>query len=79
MEKFYGGGGNNRPYFPYRIKVKAVTNEMHKWCNDYEIVGARHFARWHCEFADMYQRDYDVVQFECEEAAIMFALKFGDQ
>ena len=35
------------------------------------------FARWHCEFGSNYARDYDVVQFEHEEPAIMFALKFG--
>lgn len=71
MEHFWTDGGNNRPYFQHRIKIKQITNEMANWCTEYQIPG--HFARWHCEFG----RDYDIVQFEREEPAIMFALKFG--
>jgi hypothetical protein len=79
MEFFYGGGGSSNPYFAHRIKVKKVSNEMFEWCNDYEVVGAHHFARWHCEHGSAYNRDHDVVQFEREEPALMFALKFGGQ
>lgn len=76
MEYFYSGGGNNRPYFSYRIKVPKVSDEMYEWCEAYDAQG-RCFCRWHVEWADLYQKNYDIVQFEWEEAAIMFVLKFG--
>lgn len=79
MEYFHGGGGSSNPYFSHRIKVKRVTNEMFAWCNAYVIEGPQHFARWHCEHGGHRNRDYDVVQFEREEPALMFALKFGGQ
>ncbi len=82
MEHFYGGGGNNRPYFRFRFKVKACTNEMYTWCEKYPTGPQEYFKRFHVEWKDVYKdqsgisRDYDVVQFEWEEAAIMFALNF---
>jgi len=76
MEYFHGGGGNNRPRFSYRIKVPKCTTEMYEWCTQYDAQD-RYFRRWHVEWADLYQKNYDIVQFEWEEPAIMFALKFG--
>jgi hypothetical protein len=75
MEYFYSGGGNSDPYFSNRIKVNNLTNEMWQWCTDYKLTG--HFARWHCEYGHNNKKDYDIVQFEREEPALMFALKFG--
>lgn len=76
MEYFYSEGGSNRPYFPHRFKVRNVTNEMHEWCTHYNSEG-RSFRRWHIIFGTM-QGSHDIVQFEWEQAALMFALKFGD-
>lgn len=77
MEKFYSGGGNNSPSFPYRIKVDEFTGEMYAWCEAYPVTGSGFFQRWHVEWSTFANRDYDVVQFEWEQPAIMFALKFG--
>lgn len=77
MEHFYSGGGNNRPTFRYRIKVDNCTNDMYTWCEAYPVTGSGNFQRFHVEWASVYNKDYDVVQFEWEEPAIMFALKFG--
>lgn len=76
MEYFYSGGGNNRPYFSYRIKIPKCTSEMYSWCDEYDAQG-RCFRRWHVEWQSITQKNYDIVQFEWEEAAIMFLLKFG--
>jgi hypothetical protein len=78
MEKFYSGGGNNSPMFPYRIKVDECTEEMYAWCTEYPVSGSGVFQRFHVEWSTLANnRDYDVVQFEWEEPALMFALKFG--
>lgn len=77
MKYFHSEGGNNRPHFPYRIKVAKCTTEMHKWCTEYPVTGNGYFQRFHVEWSLITKKDYDVVQFEWEEPAIMFALKFG--
>lgn len=75
MEYFHCEGGH-RPYFSYRVRVPKCTDEMYEWGLKYDNEG-KHFRRFHVEWAGVHQRDYDVVQFEWEEAALMFALKFG--
>jgi hypothetical protein len=76
MNVFWSEGGH-KPYFSHRIKVAECTNEMYVWCKNYEDEG-RYFRRFHVEWKSVYgQRDYDIVQFEWEEAAIMFALTFN--
>ena len=76
MEYFYSEGGNNRPYFSHRIKVPKCEREMYKWCQDFSDEGA-YFRRFHVEWASVYNRNYDVVQFEWEKAAFMFRLTWG--
>ncbi len=50
---------------------------MYKWCLAYDNEG-KHFRRFHVECKEIKDgADYDVVQFEWEEAALMFSLKFG--
>jgi hypothetical protein len=46
MEYFYSGGGNNRPYFTYRFKVKECTTDMYQWAEAYPEKGA--FSRFPC-------------------------------
>jgi hypothetical protein len=82
MKYFYSGGGNNRPYFTYRFKVKRCTTEMHEWATNYPSKGA--FNRWHVEWASVTGtsgrlREYDVIQFEWSEAAKVFRIAFAGE
>ena len=76
MEYFRSGGGNNSPYFSHRIRVPDCTSDMYTWCTEYDDQGS-YFRRWHVEWKGITKKNYDVVQFEWEEAALLFALKFG--
>lgn len=75
MESFWSDSGHH-PYFSYRIRVPKCTDEMYEWCLKYDTEG-KHFRRFHVEWSSVYDRDHDIMQFEWEEAAIMFSLKFG--
>jgi hypothetical protein len=78
MEYFYSGGGNNRPYFTYRFKVKKCTTEMYEWADAYPSKGP--FSRFHVEWADVYKpREYDVIQFELRDAAEIFRIAFAGE
>ena len=78
MEYFYSGGGNNRPHFTYRFKVKPCTTEMYQWAEAYPEKGP--FSRFHIEWNSVYKdRDYDVVQFEWSEAAKVFRIAFAGE
>lgn len=78
MEYFWSDAGNNRPYFRYRIKVPKCTTEMYEWCQAFDDEG-KYFRRWHVEWNDSHHPkvNYDVVQFEWHEAAVMFKLRWG--
>jgi len=77
MEYFYSGGGNSSPYFSHRIKVAKCTSEMYEWCAAFDDEG-KYFRRWHVEWkATHLPRDYDIVQFEWVDAALMFKLTWG--
>ena len=75
MEYFYGGGGNNRPVFIYRFKVKPVTTEMYKWAQAYPEKGP--FSRFHIEW-EMH-KGYDVIQFELRDAYLAFQYAFAGE
>lgn len=77
MEYFYSSGGNNRPYFTYRFKVKNCNGPMYAWAKEYPSKG--HFQRFHVEWASVYNRDYDVIQFEYSEAAKIFRIAFAGE
>lgn len=82
MEYFFSGGGNNRPVFTYRFKVKKCTTEMYQWAEAYPHNG--YFQRWHVEWNAVYSkmdnpRDYDVIQFESSEAAKVFRIAFAGE
>lgn len=77
MKNFWTDGGDHRPWFRYRIKVDKVTNEMWKWCEQYDD-GGHYFRRFHVEWDNIgMNKGFDIIQFEWEEAAIMFALTFN--
>jgi hypothetical protein len=75
MELFYSGGGNPNPNFLYKVKIKRMTTEAFDWCSNYPSEG--YFQRWYVQWGPNRGLDYDIVQFEWEEPALMFALKFG--
>lgn len=82
MEFFFSSGGNNRPYFTYRFKVKKCYREMILWAKEYPSKGP--FSRFHIEYKDVYSkmdspRDYDVIQFESSEAAKIFRIAFAGE
>lgn len=82
MEYFYSGGGNNRPHFTYRFKVKPCTTAMYEWAAAYPEKGP--FSRWHVEWQSVYGKmdspiDYDVIQFEWSEAAKVFRIAFAGE
>ena len=80
MEYFHSSGGNNRPYFSYRIRVPKCTTDMYTWCDAFDAEGA-YFRRFHVEwqYSPGQGPNYDVVQFEWREAANMFLLTWGGE
>ena len=79
MEYFWSDGGNNKPYFRYRVKIPKCTTEMYEWCEAFSDEGS-YFRRFHVEWKLTHKdRDYDVVQFEWEHAAFMFKLTWGGE
>ena len=81
MEYFHSDGGNSRPVFIYRFKVKSVTIDMHRWAEQYPEKGP--FSRWHVEWDSMSKMDdhrgYDVIQFESSDAAKVFRIAFAGE
>ena len=75
MKKYHSEGGAQNPDFPYQVRVQRVTDDMLKWCEDYDDQGDT-FCRFHVNW-DLYGNDHDRVTFEQEAPAIMFALRFG--
>jgi hypothetical protein len=79
MEYFWSDGGNNRPVFRYRVKVSKCTEEMYRWCEQFDDEG-KYFRRWHVEWRTTHiDKEYEVVQFEWEHAAFMFKLTWGGE
>jgi hypothetical protein len=79
MKYFSSHGGNNAPYFAHRIKVTdGLRVGAFEWCEAYPD-GDHPFRRFHVEW-DHYSegqeghKGFVTIQFEWEEAAIMFAL-----
>ena len=77
MEYFWSDGGNNRPTFIYRFKVKKCTTEMYEWATAYP--SNNYFQRWHVERSITSDRDYEVIQFESSEAAKVFRIAFAGE
>lgn len=76
MEQYYSWGGAANPNFYYKIVLThklSKTGEMLAWCKEYEST-SRYYITW-----QGVGRETEAVefQFETEEPAIMFALKFG--
>jgi hypothetical protein len=77
MECFYSGGGRSNPGFQHQVRVRRCSGEAYQWCLDYDNEG-KHFRRFYVEWGHD-KVGYDLVQFEWEEVALLFALKFGHE
>jgi hypothetical protein len=83
MEHFYGGGGRSNPDFTYQFEVKAVTNEMYKWLEDYPLNGPfeRFYIR-HQQYSDAKNGvgfgTRHIVQIESRKAAYLFRIAFSE-
>lgn len=81
MEYFYGGGGNNRPSFPYAFTVKSIPDVMWAWCERYPLTGP--FERWHVihnygQPTDADKKEIPLIQFESRKAAYLFSLAYSE-
>lgn len=77
MERYHSYGGKSNPEFPYRVRVKDITDAMMHWCSVYPAAGS--FERYYIDWPGAIESEYVTVQFETERPAILFKLKFGDQ
>jgi hypothetical protein len=83
MEKFYGGGGRSNPDFIHKVRVKNGSNpsvsDMMEWCDAYPTGNHAYFKRYYVDHYvnKSWDSGYTIFQFEWEEPAIMFKLKFG--
>ena len=80
MEFYYSHGGNNKPRFAHRIRIKKMTTEAYEWCLLYPSTGP--FQRFHVEWdhyakGDELHKGYEIVQFESEQAALLFGIAWG--
>ena len=76
MEQYYSWGGAPNPNFYHRIILThklSLSGEMLAWCKEYEST-SRYYITWHGVDKETESIEF---QFEYEEPAIMFALKFG--
>lgn len=84
MEYFHSDGGNNKPFFIYRFKVKKKSlNRMFDWCEDYPEKGP--FSRWHVIYNSEPKNDgvdreeIPLIQFELRDAYLAFMYAFAGE
>jgi hypothetical protein len=77
MEIYRSEGGAYNPHFRYSVIVNTVTAEAYGWLQDYP--GLECFDRFWINWTGREQLGYLEVQFEREQPAIMFRLKYGHQ
>lgn len=77
MEQYYSYGGASNPDFYYKVNIASDANvsAAFGWCHRYESRG-RYYVQWPGLWNNA---EYTQFQFEYEETAILFALKFGVQ
>ena len=73
MEAYYSEHGARNPCFRYVIKVKTVSAEAGTWLKEYPSA-----ARYWVDWSARHRIGQVTVQFEQEEPAVMFALRWGD-
>lgn len=73
---YYSGGGRQDPDFRYKVKVTYPLTGMREWCDEYPTKTKEgYFERYYIQFPHG-DANWAIFQFEWEEPAIMFALKF---
>lgn len=86
MELFYGGGGRSNPDFRYKVKINRYkcgpgsVSDMMEWCDNYPVTGTGYFQRYYVNWRSDdggFDDDHVTFQFEWEEPAILFTLKFA--
>lgn len=75
MELYHSSGGAGNPRFPHSVKVNTVSAEAYGWLQDYP--GLEYFDRFYINWTGRERLGYLEVQFEREQPAIMFRLKYG--
>lgn len=73
MEVYYSEHGARNPCFRYVIKVKTVSAEAGTWLKEYPSAG-RYWVDW----TGRSRLGWVNVQFEHEEPAVMFSLKWAN-
>ena len=81
MEYFWTDGGNNRPYFIYRLRVKSGNTGMYEWCKKYPEKGpfSRFHVIWNSELTDIDRREPPIFQFELKDAYLAFQYAFAGE
>jgi hypothetical protein len=76
MKIYYSGGGRSNPDFRYKVTVTYPLTDMRAWCDEYPVTGNGDFQRYYIEWPKG-DSNTAIFQFEWEEPAIMFTLKFA--
>jgi hypothetical protein len=63
---------NGIPNFPYKVVVPIISDVMVLWCKDHEDGDYRYCINWGSSVKKVVE-----LQFENEQTAIIFALKFA--
>ena len=74
MKLYFSEGGAQTPHFPYTVRVNTVSSYAYEWLQNYP--GLEYFDRFWINWTGGRPLE---VQFEREEPAIMFRLKYGHQ
>lgn len=74
MERYYSYSGRSNPEFVHRVAIQEVSDDMLNWCSTYS--GKHPSSRWFIQWNPAY-RSSAIFQFESEESALVFSLKFG--
>lgn len=83
MEHFWSDGGNNKPFFIYRLRLSDITTEMYNWCDNYPENGP--FSRWHVirnydnrpNVPGADKKESPVIQFESKDGYLAFQYAFA--
>ena len=77
MRSYFSEGGRTNPDFRYKVRVTLPCPGAMQWCEEYPtktLDGC--FERYYTDWRNSDDSNYVIFQFEQEEPAIMFALKF---
>ena len=71
MKAYYSEGGSRDPYFPHKVKIHVVPNEMMDWLQDHvSLEDCRYWVDWRAD------NGYNFT-FESHKDATVFALRWA--